>query len=76
MWGVKNSPRADLKWDEDSERFGEKQVLDPLPFDERPMMKWNGNPLRLDGGGNGTAEEDPTMYLRPYGMGRFHGLIE
>jgi hypothetical protein len=76
IWGVKNSHRADLKWDEGSGRFGEKQVLDPLPFDERPMMKWNGNPFRVDSGGNGTAEEDPTMFLLPFWMGRYHGLIE
>ncbi len=76
IWGVRNSHRADLKWDENSGRFGERQVIDPLPFDERPMMKWNGNPYRVDSVGNGTAEEDPTMYLLPYWMGRYHGLIE
>ncbi|MCS6859023.1 MAG: hypothetical protein NZT92_01735 [Abditibacteriales bacterium] len=76
MWSVRNSHRADLQWDEVAGRFGERQVRDPLPFDERPMMKWNGNPYRVDGGSTGTAEEDPTMFLLPYWLGRYHGLIE
>lgn len=75
-WPVHNSHRADLKWDEVAGRFGERQVTDPLPFDERPMMKWNGNPYRVDGGGDGTEEEDPTMYLLPYWMGRYYRFIE
>ncbi|MBI3920820.1 MAG: hypothetical protein HY318_05320 [Armatimonadetes bacterium] len=75
-WSVRNSHRADLHWEEVAGRFGEPQVRDPLPFDERPMMKWNGNPYRVDGGGNGTEEEDPTVYLLPYWMGRYCGLID
>lgn len=28
---------------------GELQAIEPLPFTERPVHKWNGNPYRLDG---------------------------
>ena len=52
----------------------EKQSAVPLPADERRMMKWNGNPYTLDYVGGG-AEEDPTIFLLPYLMGRYHGLI-
>ena len=38
------------------------------------MHKWNGNPYEVDGGG-GTEEEDPTFWLLPYWMGRYHRFI-
>jgi len=47
-----------------------------LPASERPMMKWNGNPYRLDGGDGGRTEEDGTFFLLPYWMARYHGLFE
>lgn len=75
-WNIRNSHRADVKIDESLGRFGELQAVEPLPFTERPMHKWNGNPYRLDGGANGMVEEDATFYLLPYWLARFHGLIE
>ncbi|MCS7253919.1 MAG: hypothetical protein RMK18_02420 [Armatimonadota bacterium] len=74
-WDVRNSHRADVKIDESLGRFGELQAVEPLPFTERPMHKWNGNPYRLDGGANGMIEEDATFFLLPYWLARFHGLI-
>jgi hypothetical protein len=47
-----------------------------LPAGERPLIKWNGNPYRLDGGDGGRTEEDGAFFLLPYWMGRYHGIIE
>ncbi len=75
-WNVRNSHRDDVQVDESLGRFGELQAIEPLPFTERPMHKWNGNPYRLDGGANGMVEEDATFFLLPYWLARFHGLID
>jgi hypothetical protein len=75
-WEVRNSQRPDVEIDPDSGRFKELQARTPLPADECPMMKWNGNPYRLDGGDGGRMEEDGTFFLLPYWMARYHGLFE
>jgi hypothetical protein len=73
-WPTANARRADLKLDPAADRFGRKQLLRPLPWTERPMHKWNNNPYELDGG-DPHEEEDPTFWLLPYWMGRYHQLI-
>jgi hypothetical protein len=73
-WPVRNSVREDLKYDPTPDRFGERQLLRPLPWTERPLHKWNGNPYLVDGG-DGRSEEDQTMWLLPYWLGRYHRLI-
>ncbi|MEP7270676.1 MAG: hypothetical protein ABI882_04195 [Acidobacteriota bacterium] len=76
-WTVTNSHRLDLALDPASDRFGRRQsALTVLPYDELPMMKWNGSPYRLDGGNNGRSEDDGAYFLLPYWMGRFHGLVD
>lgn len=75
-WPVRNSHRTDIVIAPRAGRFGEMESVDPLPANERPIGKWNSNPYRLDGGGDGCYEEDATHYLLPYWMGRYHGLIE
>jgi hypothetical protein len=75
-WPVRNSHRADVTCAPRLGRFGEVEALEPLPAGERPVGKWNSNPFRLDGGGDGRHEEDATHYLLPYWLGRHHGLIE
>lgn len=75
-WTIRNSHRSDVRINESTGRFGELQGVEPLPFTERPMHKWNGNPYRLDGGSNGLEEEDATFFLLPYWLARFHCLIE
>lgn len=74
-WTVRNSHRKDVRKDEQMGRFGEIQAVEPLPFSERPMHKWNGNPYRLDGGNGGMTEEDATFFLLPYWLGRYHNLV-
>src|SRR4029079_16296187 len=55
-WNVHNSDRPDVEHDSERGRFGEAQSRSALPAGERPMMKWNGNPYRLDGGDGGRTE--------------------
>jgi hypothetical protein len=73
-WRMTNSHRLDLETSADPDRFGERQLRRPLPWRERPLHKWNGNPYRLDGGSD-TTEECGTFWLLPYWLGRYHGLL-
>ena len=47
-----------------------------LPVDERFFSHWNTDPWRLDDGGDGRTLASGTVFLLPYYMGRYHGLIE
>lgn len=73
-WTVRNSDRGDVPVDPLSDRFGRRQALIVLPYDELPMSKWNGNPYALDGGKAGRSEDDGAYFLLPYWMGRYHKL--
>ena len=75
QWTVKNSHRLDVPVDPMGDRFNRRQALIVLPYDELPMSKWNGNPYSLDGGSNGTSEDDGAYFLLPYWMARYHQLI-
>ena len=76
-WTVTNSHRRDIVLDASSDRFGRRQSgLTVLPYDELPMMKWNGSPYRLDGGNGGRSEDDGAYFLLPYWMGRYHDFIK
>jgi hypothetical protein len=46
-----------------------------LPVDERFFAHWNTDPWRLDYGGQGHTLASGSVYLLPYHMGRYHGLI-
>ena len=70
-----NSHRDSLRWGEGQERFGGgKQLYEPLPYDEKPMVKYDNNPFLPDGG-NGMRAEDGTLFLAPYWYGRYYGLL-
>jgi len=73
-WRMTNSHRPDLEWTAAADRFGQRQLVRPLPWRERPLHKWNGNPYRPDGG-NDLSEECGTFWLLPYWLGRYHGLL-
>jgi hypothetical protein len=74
-WTMRNSHRADVTLDTGDDRFERTQSVVALPADERPVMKWNGNPYQLDGGNGGQSEDDGAFYLIAYWLGRYHGLI-
>jgi len=76
-WECRNSHRLDITLDTSKGRFGEAQSVAIVPYSERVVMRWNGNPYRLDGGDPlGRREDDGTAFLLPYWMGRYHRLIE
>ncbi len=74
-WSVVNSLREDVPVDRLTDRFRSRQSLVVLPADERPLMKWNGNPYVLDGGNGGRSEDDGAFFLLPYWLGRYHHFI-
>ncbi|MEM7385925.1 MAG: two-component regulator propeller domain-containing protein [Verrucomicrobiota bacterium] len=47
-----------------------------LPADERPFNHWNTDPWTLDYGGDGRTLGCGTVYLLPYYMGLYHGMLE
>jgi hypothetical protein len=73
-WRVENSWRKDLALESGADRFRLKQTSTLLPPDERAAMKWNGNPFVLDAGKDGSGEDDGTVFLLPYWMGRYYKL--
>ena len=75
-WAVTNTTRRDVVLKDYPTRFGKKQAAEVLAWYERPMMRWNGNPYVVNGGGDGRQEHEPTHFLLPYWMGRYHKLIE
>jgi len=74
-WTVRNAPRADIAWTTSPDRHGRREALTLLAPDERPVMKWNGNPFVVDGGEGGRSEDDGAAFLLPYWMGRYHKFI-
>jgi len=74
-WTVKNSGRTDLPLEPQSDRFRQPQSKVLIPPDERPVMRWNANPFRLDGGNGGVGEDDGAAFLIAYWMGRYHRFL-
>jgi hypothetical protein len=74
-WKVTNSDRKDVTMEQDLDRANERQARTLLPPDERPVMKWNGNPFVVDGGNGGYSEDDGAFFLLPYWMGRYIGAV-
>lgn len=74
-WRVDNSWRKDIVWAGAADRFGRREALTWLPPDERPVMKWNGNPFVVSGGSDGRGEDDGAFFLLPYWLGRYHHFI-
>lgn len=74
-WTVDNSGRADISRRPRNNRFGRPQSTRALPPNERPVMKWNGDPYELEGGDGGRSEDDGAFFLLPYWMARYYGLI-
>jgi hypothetical protein len=72
-WTVRNSQRKDVELL--APNFRHQSTKTVLPPDERPMSKYNGNAFRLDGGSDGREEFSGDIYLLPYWLGRYLGLI-
>ena len=74
-WKVVNSDRKDVAMEKELDRAQERQARSLLPADERPVMKWNGNPFVVDGGNGGFSEDDGGFFLLAYWMGRYLGVV-
>ncbi|HPT26400.1 MAG TPA: hypothetical protein PLZ95_08265 [Bryobacteraceae bacterium] len=74
-WTIRNSHRADVVKLDQPDRHRRAEFANLLPADERPVMKWNGNPFVVDGGCGGCGEDDGTTLLLPYWLGHHHGLL-
>jgi len=74
-WSVDNNWRKGLKWAGAPDRHGRRESLDWIAPDERPIMKWNGNPFVVSAGGGGGSEDDGAFFLLPYWMGRYHKFL-
>ncbi|OJV21142.1 MAG: hypothetical protein BGO21_09685 [Dyadobacter sp. 50-39] len=74
-WVIKNSHRKDIEMLEPN--FRKQTTKEVLPPDERPIQRHNGNMFSLDrNGGNGSGEHSAgDIWLLPYWMGRYLGII-
>lgn len=75
---VINSTRNDLVWDSEWEQFGgeKPQLKEPLPYDEKPVLRYNRNHFVADVVRKNPVLHDGSTYLLPYWMGRYYGVIE
>lgn len=70
-----NSLRRDIVYDTEQADWSEPpQILSPLPYDERNLRRPDGGAFNLDCGPTGRVQE-PTIFLLPYWIGRYYGLI-
>ncbi|MFV1966546.1 MAG: hypothetical protein ACC628_14065 [Pirellulaceae bacterium] len=74
-WRVMNSTREDIPRASYSSRAGRLLSSYVIPSSERRLMRWNGDPYELDGGGAGLEEDDGTFFLLPYWMARYHQFL-
>jgi len=74
-WNIANSHRKDIE--KVAPNFRNQTTKEVLPPDETPIQRHNGNTFRLDRkGGNGTSEESAgDIWLLPYWLGRYQGII-
>lgn len=70
-----NTVRKDIVIDDEQEAwFEDPQLKYPVPYDEMNLYRPDAGVFRLKSGGKECCE-DPTIYLLPYWLGRWAGLI-
>jgi hypothetical protein len=77
-WAFANGHRKDivpLPLSIDGPGRGMRRDGRALPIDERFVDKWNHDPWRLDGNGDGRTLADGTSFLLPYYLARYAGFI-
>ncbi len=74
-WSITNSHRKDIEHIE--QNFRGQTIKDVLPPDERQIQRHNANMFNLDSkGGDGNSEHSAgDIWLLPYWMGRYLGVI-
>lgn len=74
-WTVQNSHRKDIEKLEPN--FREQFIKEVLPPDELRIARHNANRFTLDGGNGGRSEYSAgDIWLLPYWMGRYLGVIQ
>ncbi|MBA4167023.1 MAG: hypothetical protein H0X41_05690 [Chitinophagaceae bacterium] len=73
-WEVINSNRKDIEFI--PKNFRRQTIKEVLPPDESPINRHNANLFELDGGNDGKTENSSgDIWLLPYWMGRYLGVI-
>ncbi|MBR6940543.1 MAG: hypothetical protein IKH65_07050, partial [Clostridia bacterium] len=73
---MENSKRKDLVLDNEQAEWNEPvQLKIPLPVDERNPIGPNSSVFRIDQNHSNHAKE-PTVFLLPYWIGKYYGIIE
>ena len=74
-WHVSNSKRKDIELM--GRNFRGQTTKEVLPPDELRINRHNANRFEIDGGGNGNDEYSAgDIWLLPYWMGRYLGVIQ
>lgn len=74
-YAMHNSARKGLVYDEQRNPvYQEPQVKYPLPYDERNLHRPDGGCFDIDGENHNHCAEG-TIYLLPYWLGRFYGIL-
>ncbi|HOU54724.1 MAG TPA: hypothetical protein PLQ97_12415 [Myxococcota bacterium] len=74
-WPVDNAHRVDYL-PGGTDRHGDAQFLAVPPHDEIAILRWDHNPYRVSGHGDGASRMAPTFWLLPYWGLRYHGVLE
>ncbi|MCK6546417.1 hypothetical protein L6R52_11255, partial [Myxococcota bacterium] len=76
-WQVVNTNRRDLVPAGDTFGPGKWMRSDGriIPYDERPLDRWNTDQFKADGGFDGWIEMDGADILEPYWKARYYGWI-
>lgn len=74
-WPIDNTQRMDILISQYPNRRGHRDLVNLLPYDEIPFYRWNTDPFEYRAGGSGFSLAEPTAYLLPYWLGRYHKLI-
>ena len=71
---MENSKRKDLVWDDEQQEWhADPQIKIALPYDEMNVHRPDCGSFHIDSFAGGA--QDPTVYLLPYWIGRYYGLI-
>lgn len=74
QWEIQNSHRKDIIHLEPN--FRNQTIAEVLPADELRITRHNANRFSLDGGANSAENSAGDIWLFPYWMGRYLGVIE
>jgi len=74
-WPMDNGHRVDYL-PGGSDRAGRDQFLAVPPHDEISILRWDHNPYRVAGHGDGASRMAPSFWLLPYWGLRYHGVLD